>query len=298
MSLIAAGITVYEPDIERLRENVAAVLLQVERLYLVDNASSDIGAFKAGVREDSRIVLIENEENLGVAHALNQMCAAAAADGFAWILTLDQDSLPQGDMIQKFSRYIDRERTAILTPRYVDDNEPQVISSESVVPFETVHRCDTSASLVRLSVWREVGGFDDAMFIDYVDFDFCTAVEEHGYEILRDNEAVLHHRLGRAQEITFFMPIGRLLGIKKLQKPLFTYNHPPFRTYYYVRNARYYCYKHRGHVDQSRERRTVFRWVLLKLLFEKHRFSQLRAALRGRRDAKKMIAALKEKNGG
>lgn len=293
MHKIAAGITVYEPDIERLKENVAAVLCQTDKVYIVDNASSDIGEFKAGIRDNERIVLIENDKNEGVAKALNQMCEAAVNDGFGWIILLDQDSLPQEDMISKFSRYIDFENVAIITPRYVDDNEPQVISSESLPEYELVDRCDTSASLVNLDVYRQVGGFDEDMFIDYVDFDYCTAVIKLGYSILRDNEAILRHRLGLAQEITFFMPLGRIFGIKKLQKPMFTYNHSPLRTYYFVRNAKYYRYKHRDVVDKGLERKTVFRWMVLKLMFEKQRFKKLRAAIRGNRDAKKMIKKLK-----
>ena len=294
MPRIAAGITLYEPEMTRLKENIDAVLKQVEKVYLVDNASTELGAFKTEIRSNDRVVLIENRENLGVARALNQMCAEAERDGFEWILTLDQDSLPQEDMLKSFSKYIGDESVAIITPRYIDDNEPETVMSASIKAFETVDRCDTSASLTRLSVWREVGGFDEKMFIDYVDFDFCTAVTEHGYSILRDNETVLRHRLGRAQEITFFMPLGRLFRIKKLQKPIFTYNHPPFRTYYFVRNAIYYRYKHRGSINTAREKRAVFRWVMLKLLFEKHKTAQLKAVMRGKRDARAMIADLKE----
>lgn len=292
MSNIAAGITLYEPEISRLHENIYAVLQQVDRLYLVDNASTELGAFKADIRRNERIVLIENAENAGVAHALNQMCEAAEADGYEWIFLLDQDSLPEREILEKFSRYTEDENVAIVTPRYIDDNEPEIVTSEKPKPYETVERCDTSASLVRLSVWREVGGFDDAMFIDYVDFDFCTTVIEHGYSIIRDNEAVLHHRLGHAQEITFFIPVGRLFKIKKLQAPLFTYNHPPFRTYYFVRNAIYYRHKHRESINVKTEKRAVFRWVLLKLIFEKQRLAQLKAVLAGKKAAKAMLAGL------
>jgi len=290
---IAAGITVYEPDIERLWENVSSVLRQVKKVYIVDNASSDIGEFKLKVRSDERIVLIENEKNEGVAKALNQMCDAAISDNFEWMLLLDQDSLPEEELINKFSRYLEFENVAIITPRYVDDNEPQVISSESLPDYEFLHRCDTSASLIRLDIYREAGGFDEAMFIDYVDFDYCTTVEKYGYLILKDNQAILRHRLGLAQEITFFIPFGRLFGIKKLQKPMFTYNHSPLRTYYFVRTAKYYRYKHRDVVDKRLERKAVFRWMILKLMFEKQRFKKLKAALQGNRDAKKMIETLK-----
>ncbi len=293
MLQFAAGITVYEPDIERLNENTTAVLSQTERVYIVDNASSNSGAFKAKFRDNEQVVIIENEKNEGVAKALNQMCEMALSDGFKWILLLDQDSVPETDIIKKFSRYTDKADVAIITPRYIDDNEPEVLNSESLPEFEFVSRCDTSASLVNLEIYKQLGGFDEDMFIDYVDFDYCTTAEKNGYLILRDNEAILHHRLGHAEEITFFMPIGRIFGIKKLQKVMFTYNHSPLRTYYYVRNAKYYRYKHADAIDIKKEKKTVFRWMALKLMFEKEKFQKLKAAIKGSRDADKMIEKLK-----
>ena len=131
------------------------------------------------------------------------------------------------------------------------------------------------------------------MFIDFVDFDFCTTLCENGYMIIRDNEAVLHHRLGSAQEIDFFIPIGRFFGIKKLQKPMFTYNHSPKRTYYYVRNIRYYIHKHSKTVNRRYEIKVCLRWMLLKLMFEKQKFQKLKAAIKGYFDAGEMIKKFK-----
>lgn len=296
MNRIAAGITLYEPEPQRLTENIAAALCQTERVYLVDNASTNLATLKRQWADEPRITLIENPDNAGIAKALNQMCEAALGDGFDWILTLDQDSLPERDLIEKYSRYLDIPQVALITPRVTDDNEPADTTVSSDQPYDFIERCNTSASLTRLSVFREIGGFDEKMFIDCVDFDYCTTLTEHGYRILRDNSAVLHHRLGQAKRVDFFVPIGRFLHIKKLQQPLFTYNHSPLRTYYYARNIRYYRAKHAGSVDRRTERRTQLKWVVLKLLFEKQRFKKLCAMLRGRRDAKKMIRALNAEN--
>ncbi len=296
MSRYAAGITLYNPEIDRLQKNIAAIIPQVEKVYIVDNASQNISAFISQYENDERVKIIKNDENLGIARALNQMCSAALEDGFDWILTLDQDSICEDDIIEKYSCYTDREDVAIITPRFSDDNEPQSISSSGFAPFEFVERCNTSASLIRLSVYKEVGGFDDIMFIDFVDFDFCASVIENGYFILRDNASVLHHQLGSAKEITFFIPIGRLLGIKKLQKPLFTYNHSPLRTYYYVRNIRYFSYKHRQYFSPRYNMKVCFRWLSLKFLFEKERCKKISASIKGFIDGGKLIKSLKQNN--
>ncbi len=293
MALISAGITVFEPDIDRLKSNIEATLCQVEKLYIVDNGSKNTLDLKNFYRDNERVTLIENAQNEGIAKALNQMCLAAQNDGFDWILTLDQDSLPEPDLVEHYLPYLDDKKVGILTPKFLDDNEPENILSANEPETEIVHRCNTSASLVRLSVYKESEGFDEAMFIDCVDFDFCTQVEKLGYKILRVNKAILHHRLGVAQEVKFFIPIGRVLGIKKLQKPFFTYNHSPLRTYYYARNIKYYSFKHRDFIDRKVERRVYIKWLVLKLFFEKEKFKKLSAIIKGRRDANKMIKKAK-----
>lgn len=293
MCKIAAGITVFEPELTRLKENIEATLLQVERLYLVDNASQNTADLKGFYRANPKVTVIDNDKNLGVAAALNQMCSTALSDGFDWIMTIDQDSLPEPDLIEKYEPYLKNAEVALLTPKFIDDNEPLTVLSASEPAVEQVHRCNTSASLVRLSAYERVGGFDEAMFIDCVDFDFCTTLEEHGYKILRVNGAVLHHRLGVAKEVRFFIPIGKLFGISKLQKPFFTYNHSPLRSYYYARNIKYYTYKHRSFIDKKTERRVYIKWLILKLGFESDRWAKLCSIIKGRRDARKMIKALK-----
>ena len=262
-------------------------------LYLVDNCSHNLGEIRNLLQNYENASLIENDKNYGIAKALNQLCEISANFGFKWIILLDQDSVAEDKIIEKYSRYIEIEKVAILTPFFDDENEPDIIKSNIEIPYEPVHRCNTSASLIRLDVWKEVGGFDEAMFIDCVDFDYCTTVEEAGYVILRDNEAVIRHRLGRAKEIRFFMGIGRFFGIKKLKKPLFTYNHPPFRTYYYARNIKYYTYKHRYFINRFTEWRVYIKWIVLKLCFEDDKWNKLKAIIKGRKDAKAMIKEYK-----
>lgn len=290
----AAGITLFNPEIDRLKRNIDTICNQVETVYLVDNHSENIDEIKALLSNYKNVELTENKENLGIAKALNQLCSQALSYKFKWIILLDQDSYVEEDIIEKYSRYVEIEKVALLTAAFDDENEPVIVSSEAKAPYEPVHRAITSASFVRLDVWKEVGGFDEEMFIDCVDFDYCTTLEEHGYVILRDNEALVHHRLGCSKEVKFFMVFGRIFGIKKLKKPLYTYNHSPLRTYYYARNIKYYTYKHRDSINRFTEWRTYIKWLVLKLGFEPNKWAKLCAIIKGRRDAKKMIRDLKK----
>ncbi|MBQ3817261.1 MAG: glycosyltransferase family 2 protein, partial [Clostridia bacterium] len=233
---VAAGITLYNPEIPRLEENLKSVTPQVEKVYIIDNGSQNITDIRSLISEFKSVSLFENGENLGIAAALNQMSKSAFEEGYEWLLTLDQDTVIESELIKKYSRYTEMDKVALLTPYIDDEYEPDILRSSISTPYETVKRCYTSASLTLLSAWKEVGGYDESMFIDCVDFDYCTTLIENGYIILRDNDAVVSHRLGKAKEVRFFMPIGRLFNIQKLKKPFFTYNHSPLRTYYYARN--------------------------------------------------------------
>ena len=66
---MVTGIILYNPDLSRLRENISAILPQVDKVVLVENGSSDITYLKE--LEDEKIELIVNEENMGIAYALN-----------------------------------------------------------------------------------------------------------------------------------------------------------------------------------------------------------------------------------
>ncbi len=293
---VAAGITLFEPDLDRLKENITAILPQVDRLYIIDNASTNTENIKALYFDNVKVVIKENDRNLGIAAALNQMCNMAIKDEFQWIVTLDQDSLAEGNLVEKYLKYTEMEDVALITPRFNDDNEPDIILSESTEEYTFVNRCNASASFVRLSAFKEVGGFDEKMFIDCVDFDYCTTLLEHGYRILRVNGAEIRHRIGCATEIRFFIPFGKFFGIKKLQKPFYTYNHSPLRTYYYARNIRYYAYKHRGFIDEKTEKRVYFQWVVLKVGFEKEKLKKLSAIRKAKKDAKIMIREAETSN--
>ena len=293
----AAGITVFNPNIDRLKQNIESISPQVEKVYIIDNHSENIDFIRPLSQISDNIVLVENQENYGIATALNQMCKLALKEGFKWILTLDQDSIAEPDLIEKYSEATDRTDVAIITAYIDDENEADIVKSSIKNRYETVHRCYTSASFMRLSVWREVGGFDERMFIDCVDFDYCTTVEEHGYIILRDNLAKIKHMLGVAKEVRFFMPIGRFLGIKKLKKPFYTYNHSPLRTYYYARNIRYYMFKHKDFINMFTERRVYLQWLVLKIGFEEDKIAKIKAILKAKKDAKKLIKELKNSKG-
>lgn len=278
----AVGIVLYNPDIPRLKLNIESVCRDTECIYLCDNGSHNIEEIRA-LLKDYRAVLLENGENLGVAAALNTLCRHAKADGFSHILTLDQDSVCGNGMLKILCLYAENENVGIVAPNECNEGE-----DKQDLRAGEQYRVITSGSLTSLSAWEKVGGFDEAMFIDLVDHDFCAALRKNGYKIIQASDAILYHRLGESTEIRFFVKFFGFLPIRAFKTPLYTHNHSPLRTYYYARNTVYFMrkYKDTNAIDIKAERRVFLRWIVLKLGFEKQKILKLRAILRGVKDAK------------
>lgn len=88
---VAAVVVAHHPD-PGFASRLARVATQVAAVIVVDNHSSP------PVRDhlaDAGVVhaeLIENARNEGIGRALNHGVQRAAARGFRWVLTLDQDT--------------------------------------------------------------------------------------------------------------------------------------------------------------------------------------------------------------
>ncbi len=269
-----AGITLYEPDVHRLLENIQAILPQVDKLICVDNGSKNIKEIKKQIHcKYPHVEVIENGENLGIAKALNQMFAYADEHAYEWVLTLDQDSVCPSNLMEEYKKYMGLDGVGVLSPKMIDRNFEKEIQTES--PYEYVDKCITSASLTKVDVWKQVDGFWEYLFIDFVDHDFCAKCVKQGVKIIRVNSVALLHELGNGVHHNF---LGRRVT---------ALNHSPFRKYYMVRNWLIYMQVHREVIDYKKERNSYRFFYLKTLLFEKQKLQKLVQMLKGRRDGKK-----------
>ena len=287
--MYAIGIVTYQPDVGRLAENLRAVTANdsVGCLIVVDNHSDNISDIRQALADilssrawrsplgsvalpcNPQAILIENDDNLGIATALNQLCRKAQEQGCEWLATLDQDSVLESHIMQEYARYTHIDDVAIICPRIEDRNMGRQYA-RSNQGTEYIARCITSGNLVRLKAWQQVGGYSDELFIDGVDFDFCLKLHEHGWRILRTNNVALLHEIGRGRQIP--LPGGRQLSIL---------NHSPQRLYYIVRNYLYIGQKHhqKGHWTWE-----VLKRMAITLCFEHDKWAKFRAMLKGIRD--------------
>lgn len=266
---ISSGIVLFNPDISRLKENINAVISQCEHLYLVDNGSHNINEINILLTEymQSKISLICNSENKGIATALNQLVLSAQNEGFRWILTLDQDSIVPSDIIKNYQDYLCLEDVAILCPVICDRNKDGYIKPAK--GYIEVDRCITSGSLLNIAAWQTVGGFDDCMFIDGVDFDLCYRLKMSGYKILRIQNVILLHELGHIE-------VRNFLIWKVIVK-----NHSSFRKYYIARNIIYIAKKRNSIALKLKAILQELKLLIIVVLYEQDKKNKVNCIFKG-----------------
>lgn len=223
---VCAVIVTYNPQ-PTFIDNIVAVAEQVGHVVVVDNGSC--GETQQHLQElETRLgcKVIRNHQNLGIAAALNLGVNHAIEAGFDWIATFDQDShVSDGfisQMLETYQQAAHPEKVAIVAPTYVDRESGIRVQSTQRSNGEIITTM-TSGSMIPTSAIQVLGAFDESLYMDYVDTDFCLRARQKGM-LIPQSPAVLSHSLGRT---TFHRFLGIRFGVT---------NHSANRRYYITRN--------------------------------------------------------------
>jgi len=208
--------------LQKTRQAVEALRRQVGHIHIVDNGSD---AESLGVLEplegEPEVTVERLGENRGVGYALNRGVERAREMGCTWLLTMDQDSVVDGTMIEEYQRALEQDPgMACLTPRIIGRSRKKDARG-CVISYAI-----TSGNLVRVSVFDQIGLYDEGFFVDCIDFDFCLRLRRAGYSIYRVAAAMMEHQLGDSVDVP--------KGARKYYA-----RHSPVRRYYMYRNFMY-----------------------------------------------------------
>lgn len=265
MNCTCAGIVLFNPDITRLKNNIDSISKQVSCVYLQDNGSSNIKEIEELIKPWQNIKLINNPVNKGIAWALNNLCRHALEAQYEWILTLDQDSICPENMIFEFTKYLNN--ADMLCPKIVDKNYGLLDGGNAEI--EPVKECITSGCLLKLASWEKIHGFDETMFIDGVDFEFCYRMNQAGMNIYRVNSIVLNHEIGN-------ITVRHFLGFKVIVK-----NHSAFRKYYIAKNIIYMARKRKSLLLILKGILQEVKLIAIVVLYEKNKKDKLLRIFQG-----------------
>lgn len=232
---IAAVMTTFDPA-PAVARNLRQIAAQVKTVIVVDDSGRGAAAAMIESAGLTGLVLLLNEHNLGIAASLNRGVAEAAARGCRWVITLDDDTLVSERYVRDVLDFLDSHADAALgmvaCRRQHDGDSNATWRQGDEMPFREKRNLITSGCVFGVATHDAVGGFDESLFIDLVDFDFCIRLRKAGRKIIELERVGMMHTVGASRRV-------RLSGLA-----LTVYNHAPFRLYYQARNAILFAGKH------------------------------------------------------
>ena len=230
---IAAAVILFYPE-EKTIDNVLSYSSHVNRVYAIDNSEKPADEITRSIKEIPNCHYMHDGENKGIAQRLNQVCKLAIADGFEWLLTMDQDSCFSDKYISTYIRCLqglaDKEQIAVTGAEFIK-KENERIECE----YTEVTSLITSGSMINLSLFNETGYFDEALFIDNVDHEYCYRAILKGYKVIKFTNVIFQHSLGILSVHTSYK------SLKSTHRSL----HSPVRIYYMTRNYLYLKVKYK-----------------------------------------------------
>lgn len=269
MQKIYVGIVTYCPERNRLEENIQAIHTQAEKVVVFDNGSPEQHRLRTFLSRYPNVELLESPENIGIAAALNRLMQWGYERGYEWMVSLDQDSVCECQFISRLLPYLSAEPKLGIVAPVIRDRNIGIIGHHPQNIYEHVAICITSGACSNLAAWNAIGGYDEFMFIDSVDFEFCYRMRKYGYGVIQVRDVELLHELGHCQKRRFLCWKVIISG------------HNAFRKYYIARNNLYYPLKH--HLWLHALRGTIRNaWMVLEvLLYEDDKKAKLMAIFKG-----------------
>ena len=133
---------------------------------------------------------------------------------------MDQDSSFKDDIFF----YINRVKDKLISDKIISSFGPKRNEKEK---SGYTNRLITSGNILNIKGWKDVGKFDENLFIDEVDFDLCYKLKKLGKSIYKFEDVYLNHKVGSPKTIYIF------------GKKINSMNHNYIRKYYIVRNRMY-----------------------------------------------------------
>jgi GT2 family glycosyltransferase len=186
-------------------------------LYVVDNASSDHTLKVLSEYRDSRIVVVRNDTNVGVAEGNNIGIRAAIRDGCTSVLLINNDTVFDSDLLAKLAEGLRKHGCGMIVPKILFFDQPDRIWSaggyfsalrgssghfghgeKDEGKFDqprAVNYNPTCCMLIEREAFDRVGLMDANYFVYCDDTDFCWRAHRAGIKLFYLPSARLLHKV-------------------------------------------------------------------------------------------------------
>lgn len=270
---IAACVILYNPDAS-IRENISSYTNHVDKIYIIDNSQTPTFKEFFPSADNSKTNFIHDGYNSGIAMRLNLACEMAIKENYEYLLTMDQDSFFDEAAISNYLKCLDQFPDKSQVSMFGVNYESSSLNADC--SYKKVKHLITSGSIINLSVYKNLGGFDEKLFIDLVDTEYCLKSILKGYAIIGYQNIFLNHNLGESIEKR------SLMTFKKTKRSF----HSELRLYYMMRNFLYINKKYKSHFKEQIKiyKTDLINRVKNKLLYTPNRLKTLQYLFKAYKD--------------
>ena len=272
MKKVYGVVVLYNPD-QSILKNINSYIDQVDILYAIDNSEDKNNVLIQDIKNNPKIQYIDNHGNQGLAHALNMGANLAIDSGADWLLTMDQDSRFDKDTLSKMIKWINENEIddiGIVSPMHSVNSRDNYQRQYDLVTM-------TSGNLLNLKIFQKIGKFDEKLFIDSIDTEYCLRLNVNNYYIKRLKSMVLDHNLGDIKRKNFLFLNFTVT------------NHNSIRRYYIIRNRFYVWGKYKEYFSWfiNYEKKMTIKEIIKILLVEDDKILKFKMIFKGYIDYKK-----------
>ena len=185
---VCAIIITYNPNFQEFYEYYKQNIKEVDYTIIVDNSENNVVRKKIKkLSTELSTEVIQLDSNRGIAYAQNIGVHKAEKLGwFAFVLFLDQDSLLQKGMVDIYNKYYEKLKNQYKIAALGVSNTQNFNND-----YIEVKQIISSGTFTPLAVFKEIGYFDEDLFIDFVEYDWCWRAKAKGYKIFSIRECKL-----------------------------------------------------------------------------------------------------------
>ena len=225
--MIGAIVVLYNPDWDLLKTGLKALIPQVDEVCIIDNSSTDNSTQFDNVGTVRYVPLLKNvgiaaAQNIGIKYFLNA--------NFDYIIFSDQDSVMPNNLVEKlFNAYNllkDNIDIGVIGPMPINrHNKKRYLYNDNVISnnqfYYEMHSVISSCSFIPAINFKKVGLYDENLFIDFVELDWCWKARYYNnLKIILLPDVEVQHELGHYEKF-----MGKDISVSS-----------SFRLYFQIRN--------------------------------------------------------------
>ncbi|MEY3348865.1 MAG: hypothetical protein RLY46_904, partial [Bacteroidota bacterium] len=188
---LAAVAIIYYPD-NTFVKNIRTYIDDVEMLLVFDN--SPFNTVEKQLENNTKIKYLWDGNNEGIAKRLNSAIEICMRENFDFLLTMDQDSSFNTNDLKRYKSLIENNAQDNIGMYGVLHDKSQFSSINDLYNFNRL--LITSGSILPLANIKNLGKFNEDLYIDGVDTEYCLRIFNKKYNTILFNNIVLSHQIG------------------------------------------------------------------------------------------------------